>query len=395
MLTAVLNAMILLPFIFFFLPASRINDRHHKPKVIRFISYVLLVLMLLGVVAFITGYFWLAFLLTLLLATQSAVYSPAKLGYLKSLFGESRLTVANSIAQALVVLAILISTVIFSVFFEWRYVALGGVESSLARADQASQALKMMTPLVLTLLGLAVLQLVLARHIAADLAGRDRASLIVDRPRIEATLGEVTEPALIRVNKLTKLLSTSMFIVPVAGMALFWSVGQGLLAVFPAYAKAYLAVDSVATVQGIMACAALGIIAGAAGAGLGERRSDQLTIAIMGIAILLFGVAALLITRSILAVAVVYLLLGIGSGMLIVPLNSYLQRHTPVDMMGSVIAASNFLQNIAMLVTLLTTFAFAYWGLPSAALIVGMGVFMVIFGVPIAVAIWRLKSSPL
>ena len=40
---------------------------------------------------------------------------------------------------------------------------------------------------------------------------------------------------------------------------------------------------------------------------------------------------------------------GVGAGMMIVPLNSLVQAHSPEDGLGSMLAGKNWLQNIAMI----------------------------------------------
>ena len=57
--------------------------------------------------------------MTLLLAIQSAFYSPAKYGMVRTLFGKPRLAEANGLIQALTIGAnVLAGTVIFTAFFE-------------------------------------------------------------------------------------------------------------------------------------------------------------------------------------------------------------------------------------------------------------------------------------
>ena len=53
------------------------------------------------------GWFWPAFSMTLLLAAQATIYSPAKYGYLKELFGKERLGQANGVMSAVSMIAIL------------------------------------------------------------------------------------------------------------------------------------------------------------------------------------------------------------------------------------------------------------------------------------------------
>ncbi len=110
-LTAVINAMILLPFIFLFSPSSFINDKFAKTKVIRICAILGLVISVAVLFSYLAGAFNLAFALTLILAAQSAIYSPAKYGIIKALVGPERLGTANGVIPELTIVAILISVV--------------------------------------------------------------------------------------------------------------------------------------------------------------------------------------------------------------------------------------------------------------------------------------------
>ena len=121
-LTAVINAMILLPFIFLFSPSSFINDKFAKTKVIRICAVFGVVISVAVLISYLLGAFGVAFALTLILAAQSAIYSPAKYGIIKALVGTERLGTANGVIQALTIVAILASSFLFSFIFENLYI---------------------------------------------------------------------------------------------------------------------------------------------------------------------------------------------------------------------------------------------------------------------------------
>ena len=99
-LTAIINALILLPFVLLFTPAGFISDKWSKPRVLRNAAWIALGLTLLITLFYYLGWFWAAFLMTLLLGAQATFYSPAKYGYIKELVGAAELTTANGIIQA-------------------------------------------------------------------------------------------------------------------------------------------------------------------------------------------------------------------------------------------------------------------------------------------------------
>ena len=128
-LTAVVNALILIPFILLWSPSGFISDRYLKPRVMRLTAWASVVVTLLITACYYLGWFWPAFALTLAMAVQSAIYSPAKLGYIRELVGEEKLAAGNGVAQACSIVGILMGTFVFSGFFEYL---LQGVELELS-----------------------------------------------------------------------------------------------------------------------------------------------------------------------------------------------------------------------------------------------------------------------
>ena len=121
-LTALVNAMILLPFIFLFSTAGFLNDKYSKTQVIRVSTLAAVAISVLILFSYLLGMFKFAFFLTLILAIQSAIYSPAKYGIIKNIVGSEKLGEANGIIQALTIIAILFSSFIFSYIFESNYI---------------------------------------------------------------------------------------------------------------------------------------------------------------------------------------------------------------------------------------------------------------------------------
>ena len=117
-LTAIVNALILLPFIFLFSPAGFISDKFPKVKVVEVASAVAIVITTLILFAYTMGWFWVAFGLTFVLAAQSAIYSPAKYGLIKEMTGNENLASANALVQSVTIVSILAGAVVYSLFFE-------------------------------------------------------------------------------------------------------------------------------------------------------------------------------------------------------------------------------------------------------------------------------------
>ena len=117
-LTAIVNALILTPFILLFSTSGFLSDKFSKSKVMIIAAWAAVIITLGITLSYYLGEFKLAFFLTLVLAIQSAIYSPAKYGYIKELVGNKHLTLGNGIVQAVTTVAILGGIFIYSVFFE-------------------------------------------------------------------------------------------------------------------------------------------------------------------------------------------------------------------------------------------------------------------------------------
>ena len=117
-LSAVVNALILIPFVLLFSPAGFISDRFYKTSVARYAALVSVLLAFMATFSYYAGWFVTAFSITFLLAVQSAIYSPAKYGLIKEIVGANLLAYANGVVQAATITAILGSSLLFSVLFE-------------------------------------------------------------------------------------------------------------------------------------------------------------------------------------------------------------------------------------------------------------------------------------
>jgi acyl-[acyl-carrier-protein]-phospholipid O-acyltransferase/long-chain-fatty-acid--[acyl-carrier-protein] ligase len=121
-LTALVNAMILLPFIFLLSPAGYLSDHYQKIQVMRYSAWSVVGACAVIVLCYYLGWFLPAFAMTLLLAVQAAVFSPAKYGFIKEFFGKEKLGEVNGIVAALSIAAILAGTFAFSIGFEIHFV---------------------------------------------------------------------------------------------------------------------------------------------------------------------------------------------------------------------------------------------------------------------------------
>lgn len=355
-LTAVVNALILLPFVLVFTPAGFLSDRFAKPRVMR-ASALVAVAITLGITAcYYLGWFWPAFALTFLLALQSAIYSPAKYGYIRELVGESRLAPANGVVQAVTTVAILGGTFAFSVVFEALFAGSG------AATPQATVAA--IAPVGWLLVAASLVEFGLALRLSDREPGRRDMGF---------DWGRYARAEYLRENLATAWRRPAVRL-PIIGLSVFWAISQVIVAVFPAYAKARLGIDNTVLLQGTVACSGIGIIVGSLLAGRWSRgyiETGLIPVGTLGIAVALFLLPGL---PSIGAHMVNFLALGMLGGFVLVPLNALVQFNGGRKGLGRVLAASNFIQNSVMLTFLGLTVLAATAAFGATVLLVFLGV---------------------
>ncbi|MBV1790071.1 acyl-[ACP]--phospholipid O-acyltransferase [Marinobacterium sp. D7] len=349
-LTAIVNGLILLPFILLFSPSGFLADRFPKEKVMRYGALAAVAGTTLITLSYWMGWFWMAFGLTLLLAIQSAIYSPAKYGYIRELLGDERLAQGNAQVQAVTIVSILSGTFVFSALFEQFY------QSGFSSTAEIMQAIM---PLGYILIALSALEWLICWYLPKRYAG-DAAKRF--------TLDAYLKGSYLRRN-IVAIRSKKAIWLSIVGLSMFWAVSQVVLATFPAFAKETLLETNTLVIQGLLAVSGIGIVIGSVVAGRASPSHIELGLVPVGAV----GIAASLLLlpqlESAGSIAALFLLLGVCGGFFIVPLNALIQYSAGQKRLGTVLAGNNWIQNIAMLGFLGLAVAFSLQGLDSRGLL--------------------------
>ena len=371
-LTAIINGLILLPFILLFTPSGSLADRFRKPEIMRWAAIAAVGLTLLITASYYLGWFKLAFVMTFMLAVQSAFYSPAKYGYIREIAGKNNLASANGFVQSTTIIAILLGMFIFSIFFENRL------------TDQIFTTESDIIRLIAPLGWLLVLGSLIELYFATRLPTIE----YPDKPESFDWKQYRTGKSLR--NNLKLIRGDSVIWLSIIGLSVFWGVSQVVLATFPAYAKEMLAVDNTIIIQGLLACSGIGIVAGSLLAGKISAKyieTGLIPIGALGMVITLFLLPQL---NSTLWIALDILAFGLFGGLFIVPLNSLIQFHAKSDELGTVLAGNNWVQNVVMLSFLIITVCFALAKIPSSVILYLLSVVTLIGAV---YTVWKLPQS--
>ncbi|MDH3888571.1 MAG: acyl-[ACP]--phospholipid O-acyltransferase [Gammaproteobacteria bacterium] len=369
-LTAIVNGLILLPFVLLFTPAGYLSDKYQKPLIMKVSAAVAVGLTLLITLSYYRGWFQFSFAMTFLLAVQSAFYSPSKYGYIKELTGKERLATANAVVQAVTIVAILLGIFAFSVFFEQ---GLAGVSYK-----NEPEILQAIAPIGWILVICSSLELMFAMQLPAGEAAAAEQRFDVK---------QYSKGHYLRDN-LAKILANRTIWLSIVGLSAFWAISQVVLATFPAFAKETLGEDNTVIIQGMLACSGFGIIVGSLLAGQSSKHHIEtglVPLGALGIVLALF-ILPQLDSHTLLVLD--FLLLGVCGGMFIVPLNALIQFHARDDQLGTVLAGNNWVQNAVMLGFLGLTVFFAVYGISD------IGLFHLLTIVALAGALYTVYQLP-
>ncbi len=348
-LTAIVNALILLPFILMFSPSGFLADRFAKNKIMKH-SALFAIIITLGITySYYYGMFYVAFALTFLLALQSAIYGPAKYGYIKELFGVEFISAGNGAVQAVTTVAILGGIIFYTVLFEGMYDDLLSTKEDI---------LKTIAPIGWLLVFGSCVEWFLASRLPNKMLEASKSDFKFRRYLKGAYL-----------HKNLKIVRRKREIFEaIIALSLFWSISQVVLAVFGEYAKSEIGVTNTIFVQGVMALAGIGIVIGSiVAANLSKYyiNTGLIVIGSMGITILVFFIP---FVESMAVMALMFTTFGVFSGFLMVPLNAQIQFLSPRIHLGVILAGSNFVQNIFMFSFLVLTTIFVYFGMNAEIL---------------------------
>lgn len=313
---------LVLPFILFSPLAGWLADRFRKNVVIRQAAWAQIVVLAFMAFALSQRSMALACLAFFLLATQSALLSPAKLGIVKELVGSKRLTLMSGLMEATVIAAILGGQIFAGLWFDARLKVTG---------EGWSAALN---PVVI-LTGTALLALISAyavqktpKHPAPKLSKK-------------VVFSHWREMKILFARKDLKLVAL--------GAAFFWGYAGALNLLSIQVAEEVTGGDEGYGTQlaYLMMAASGGIVGGSLIAGLISRKGIDLGLVVVGA--LVMTVCTFTLAWQPLVGAAFYIFLaltGAGGAFMVVPLTAYLQEESPADKRGSIMASGNVLVNI-------------------------------------------------
>jgi len=346
-LTGFVGVLVLLPYVFMMGPAGHWSDTHPKGRVLRVSAGFGIALMALITLSYALGWFWAALGLTLLLAIQTAVFAPARFGYLREGVPTEQLTRGNGILQAVIVVSMLVTMFVHSLLFDLQRVG--------RTTESPGELLTWMTPIGVLLLGIMTLEWWIARpleRLGQPAAASGEGSSAIGFAGVR--------------EGMTRLFSHPVILGCTLGLSAFWALAQGLIAIYPSWAEDTLGVASVTQVQLTVASAGIGVVIGSVIAArfavAGRIPKGLVPIGAAGIALCLVSLPLL---PGPIGQILLFTGLGAYGGLLVVPLETLIQLHAEPARLGQTLAASNVVRNFVMIGLLCLTMAAAIFGLDA------------------------------
>jgi acyl-[acyl-carrier-protein]-phospholipid O-acyltransferase/long-chain-fatty-acid--[acyl-carrier-protein] ligase len=343
---SIINALILIPFLLLFTLSGYLSDKYNKKDILIYGAISSFTLSVLMVLSYLSGNFYLAMANLVLLAVQSAIYSPAKFGIIMDIWGKNNLAKGNSSLQAVSIIAILFSIASGSFVFESFYNT-----NNLELLNTKEQLLDAILPLTFYIVPVAFLEMIVSLFILKKLKTtyKRNSSLQLDKK-------ELLKGKLLKKNIQT-IYANNIIFLSVIGLSVFWGVSQGLMAVFPSFAKQYLNITDVFVINGVIAASGIGIAIGSIiYSKLSKHYIEVGTIpfAAIGMAVMIYFSTQM---TSALFLGLTFLVFGIFGGLFVVPLNALIQFNAKKKTLGTILAGNNWFHSLAMFLMLsITTF---------------------------------------
>ncbi|PJF39201.1 MAG: MFS transporter, partial [Phototrophicales bacterium] len=318
-------ALFILPFFLFSALAGQIADKYEKSRLIKYVKFIEILIMLVAALCFIQQWYWLLLFLLFCMGAQSAFFGPLKYAILPQHLKQDELLGGNAWIEMGTFVAIL----------------LGTIGAGLIMESHNYLLVVSLSVVVFALLGF-------IGSLNIPKASATNSDLIIHLNPFKASL-DIVHKAKRQPQLYTAIIAISWF----------WFLGAAYLTQFPTFAKSVLGGDT-SLVTLLLACFSIGI-------GVGSMLCDKLTrskiepgIVVLGaIGLSVFGLdfvmaipiqahevvtaSAFLANTNHLRFLFDLLMIGVCGGVFIVPLYAYVQETAHESLRAQMIALINIM----------------------------------------------------
>ncbi len=351
---SVINLLIIIPFLLLFTFSGYLSDKYNKKDILVYGALSSLFLSILIIFAYFSNNFYFTMFCLFLLAVQSAIYSPAKFGIILDIYGKKYLSKGNAHLQAVSIIAILFAIGITSYIFENFYLA-----NNLEILTTKEELLNAIKPLTFYILPVAILEFLISFIFLRRVVTNYNFNKNLKLDKKEFFKGKLL------LKNIKSIKSSEVIFLSVVGLSVFWGVSQGVLAVFPSYAKEYLNITDVFVINGVLAASGVGIALGSIFYARFSKHYIELgtiPLASLAMSITLY-ISTIVQSASMLILTFAFF--GFFGGLFIVPLNSLIQFNAKKSELGTILAGNNWFHSLAMFLMLILTTIVAFFNLDS------------------------------
>ncbi|PCI76945.1 MFS transporter [Candidatus Aerophobetes bacterium] len=322
---SIVGIVYVLPFLLFSMAAGVLADRFSKQRMIILLKVTEVLIMLLGALALFFQSDLASYSLMFLLSMQSAFFGPPKYSIIPELVPKEKISKANGIITSFTYFGIIMGTFL---------------ATSLSQASGKNYTLVAIIGVGIAIIGLAF-------------------SLFIPHTEPKSSTEKINPFFVIEIFNNLKLASKTPFLLTtIFGSASFLFIGAYFQLNIIPYAMDSLGFSQEAGGH-LFLSTSIGIAVGSALAGKMCRDRPELgmaTLSGVGLSILLMS----LFFFDGLFIPIFIAILGIGllGGIYIVPFDSFIQRYSPENKRGQVVAASNFLSFCGVLVAPILLYVF-------------------------------------
>ena len=348
---SIINSLIIIPFILLFTLSGFLSDKYDKKNILVYGAVSSFLLSILMIISYLSGNFYFAMGSLVLLAIQSAVYSPAKFGIIIDIYGRKNLASGNAFLQAISMMAILFSIASASIVFEIFY-----NNNNLQTLTTKEELLSAILPLTYYIVPFAFLEMLVSFLFLKNINTSYNKNKDLTLNKKELFQGKLLQ------NNMKILTSNNAIFLSVIGLSVFWGISQSTMAVFPSFAKMYLGISDVSIINGVIGASGIGIAIGS----IMYSKISKYYIEVGTIPLAAFGMALTLYISTLVAspilLAIIFLFFGFFGGMFIVPLNALIQFNAKKKVLGTILAGNNWFHSVSMFLMLGMTTIVSYYG---------------------------------
>ncbi len=315
-----------LPFLLFSSAAGILADRFSKQEMIIFLKFTEIIIMVLGIVAFLFQSDWASYTLLFLLSLQSAAFGPPKYSVIPELVSPTEIPKANGLVTSFTYLGIIFGTFL---------------ASFLTQITDKNFPLAAGVGVVIALFGFI-------------------SSLLIPKTTPKGSKKRVNPLFVVEItHSLSQAKKVPYLIVAILGSASFLFIGAYFQLNIIPYAVQTLNLTEVAGGY-LFLITAVGIACGAFLGGRLSKIRPELGLACLG-GVAMAGTLFVLgfFPGSWIYTFTSLFALGVFGGLYIVPFDSFIQRFSPEIIRGQTVAATNFLSFCGVLIAPLLLFLFS------------------------------------